>query len=195
MSAEEGAGLGLDIVEICRMEQVLARTPRFRSRVFTVDERAYCEKTANPTVHYATRFAAKQAVLKAMGAHILSGIAMTDIEIIRQPGSRPSVCLRGKARKLAKSLGILEVAVSLSFTHAEAVACALAITSDSVPRAGKQKSPAQELLQSFKEARGILDDLPVRKASDRAGDGTSDAPLGTESAAEPTDYPGSLPGI
>ena len=147
------------------MERVLGRTPRFAQRVFTEDERAYCAKTANPAVHFATRFAAKQAVLKAMGEHAFAGIPLSEVEIVRVPGSRPSVRLHDKARRLAKSLGILEVAVSLSFTHTEAVACAMAITADSVPQAEKPKSPAQELSQSFKEVRGILDDLPTGKAS------------------------------
>ena len=60
----EGAvGLGVDIVEIARMRRILERTPSFREKVFSEEERAYCESTANPEVHYATRFAAKEAVL------------------------------------------------------------------------------------------------------------------------------------
>ena len=64
----EGAvGLGVDIVEIARMRRILERTPSFREKVFSEEERSYCESTANPEVHYATRFAAKEAVLKAAG--------------------------------------------------------------------------------------------------------------------------------
>lgn len=147
------------------MERALGRTPDLVQRVFAEGEREYCAKTANPAVHFATRFAAKQAVLKAMGTHAFAGIPLSEVEIVRVPGSRPSVRLHGKARLLAKSLGILEVAVSLSFTHTEAVACAMAITEDSVPQVEKPKSPAQELSRSFKEVRGILDDLPTAEAS------------------------------
>ena len=61
------AGLGVDIVEIARMEDILRRTPNFKQRVFTEDERAYCESKHNPAVHYALFFAAKEAVAKALG--------------------------------------------------------------------------------------------------------------------------------
>ena len=75
----EGAvGLGVDIVEIARMRRILERTPSFREKVFSEEERSYCESTANPEVHYATRFAAKEAVLKALGTGFSRGIANHD---------------------------------------------------------------------------------------------------------------------
>lgn len=166
--SDDGTGLGLDIVGIDRMERVLQRTPSLRMRVFTEGERGYCDATARPAVHYATRFAAKQAVLKSMGAHIFSGVALRDVEIVRPPHSRPVARLHGRALQLAKRLGVVEVPVSLSFTHDEAVAFAMAITSDSVPSAPAEKDPVKELSAQFKEARAILDDLPTRKVGDGA---------------------------
>ena len=61
------AGIGVDMLEISRMERVLARRPNFARRVFTEEERAYCEKCARPAEHYAARFAAREAVVKALG--------------------------------------------------------------------------------------------------------------------------------
>ncbi|MFR4802503.1 MAG: holo-ACP synthase [Eggerthellaceae bacterium] len=77
-------GLGVDIVEIARMRRVMERTPSFAAKVFTEGERAYCESKANPTTHYAARFAAKEAVCKALGSGILvDGMRMTDVEVVR----------------------------------------------------------------------------------------------------------------
>ncbi|MFZ2756804.1 MAG: 4'-phosphopantetheinyl transferase superfamily protein, partial [Atopobiaceae bacterium] len=59
------AGVGVDIVEIARMDAILRRTPRFRARVFTPEERSYCDARSRPAAHYAARFAAREAVLKA----------------------------------------------------------------------------------------------------------------------------------
>ena len=61
------AGLGVDIVEIPRMEAIVRRSPAFVRKVFTADERAYCDAKHNPAAHYATHFAAKEAVAKALG--------------------------------------------------------------------------------------------------------------------------------
>ena len=64
-------GLGVDIVEIDRMRAALERTPRLKERLFSAEERAYCDKRSRPEVHYALRFAAKEAVLKALGHRLL----------------------------------------------------------------------------------------------------------------------------
>lgn len=156
----EGAvGLGVDIVEIARMKAVLARTPRFATRVFSEDERAYCQSTANPEVHFATRFAAKEAVVKALGTGFSGGIDVRDIEVRRNAKGRPSVALSGRAREIAHEQGIRELPISLSFTHVEAVACAMAITEDSLRAAKKRVDPLEELTKQFKEARSMLDEL------------------------------------
>ena len=77
---EGQVGLGVDIVEIARMRRILERTPRFRERVFSEEERAYCDATANPETHYATRFAAKEAVVKALGTGFSRGIGVRAAE-------------------------------------------------------------------------------------------------------------------
>ena len=136
----EGAvGLGVDIVEIARMRRILERTPSFREKVFSEEERSYCESTANPEVHYATRFAAKEAVLKALGTGFSRGIANHDVEVRRNAKGRPFVVLHGRAKEVADEQGVRELPLSLSYTHTDAVACALAITEESV-RAQEESS-------------------------------------------------------
>ena len=101
----EGAvGLGVDIVEIARMRRILERTPSFREKVFSEEERSYCESTANPEVHYATRFAAKEAVLKALGTGFSRGIANHDVEVRRNAKGRPFVVLHGRAKEVEEGL-------------------------------------------------------------------------------------------
>lgn len=152
-------GLGVDIVEIARMKAILARTSSFARKVFSDDERAYCERTASPEAHFATRFAAKEAVLKALGTGFSGGIGPRDVEVRRNAKGRPYVVLHGEAKRVAAELGVRELPLSLSYTHDEAVACALAITDSSVRASEERKDPVRELTRRFKEARGMLDDL------------------------------------
>ena len=82
-------GLGVDIVEIARMKKILERTPSFARKVFSCEECCYCEDTAAPEVHFATRFAAKEAVVKALGTGFTRGIGVRDIEVKRSSKGRP----------------------------------------------------------------------------------------------------------
>jgi holo-[acyl-carrier protein] synthase len=153
-------GLGIDIVDIDRMKTILHRTPSFPVRIFSEDERAYCDAAARPEAHYATRFAAKEAVLKALGTGFTRGIGPRDIEVKRNAKGQPHVALYGAAKRVADELGVVALPISLSFTHTEAVACAMAITRDSVVAERRRSDPARELTQQFKKMRGLLDELP-----------------------------------
>lgn len=155
-------GLGVDIVEIARMKAILGRTPSFARRVFSEAERAYCDGKPTPETHYATRFAAKEAVVKALGTGFSEGIGVRDIEVRRTAKGRPYVVLTGRAREIARELGVREIPISLSFTHTEAVACAMAITDDAVSAAKKRVDPMEELTRRFKDARAMLDELPTK---------------------------------
>ena len=159
---EGSVGLGVDLVEIERMKRILNRTKSFSKRVYTTGEREYCESTAQPHVHYATRFAAKEAVLKALGTGFAFGIAPADVEVQRNQYGRPIVQLHRKAAEIATKQGVREIPISLSYTHDEAVACAMAITAESVRVAEERIDPMEELAKQFKEARSLLDDLPVQ---------------------------------
>ena len=128
----EEVGLGVDIVEIARMRKIIERSPAFVEKVYSAAERAYCDSHAHPEVHYATRFAAKEAVLKALGTGFSEGIGWLDVEVRRTSKGRPYVVLTGRAREVAREQGVREIPLSLSYTHTDAVACAMAITEESV---------------------------------------------------------------
>lgn len=152
-------GLGVDIVEIARMETILTRTPNFSFRVFTDAERAYCEAHHKPAVRYATHFAAKEAVLKALGTGFSEGIGFTDVEVSHDDAGKPIAVLHGKAKEKAESLAILEIPLSLSRTKETAVANAIAVTAAARPVIEEKITPAQELAMRFRELRNMLDDL------------------------------------
>lgn len=164
-------GLGVDIVEIARMRKILARTESFAEKVFSEAERAYCDGKTAPEVHYATRFAAKEAVVKALGTGFSEGIGVRDIEVRRTSKGRPYVVLTGRAREVARERGVREIPISLSYTHTEAVACAMAITEDAVNAAQRRVDPMEELAKQFKEVRGMLDELPTTGVEDAGANG------------------------
>lgn len=157
--APDAVGLGVDVVEVARLEAILKRTPSFAEKVFSPEERAYCDGTSNRAAHYATRFAAKEAVLKALGTGFSEGIAYRDVEVQRNAKGRPVVALHGRAQEIAAQMGVREMPLSISYTHTEGVACALAITEKSVEAQEKRKDPMEELAAQFKEARFFLDEI------------------------------------
>lgn len=148
-------GLGVDIVEIDRMAAALERRPRLKERIFSAEERRYCDKRNRPEVHYALRFAAKEAVLKALGSGF-AGMKFTDVEVVRDASGRPTPRLGGRAAELAAELGVIEMHLSLSYTHTTAVASAVAITSHPEPAAA---DPAKLRAAAFKDARDLFHDL------------------------------------
>jgi len=102
------------------------------------------------------RFAAKEAVLKALGTGF-SGMRFTDVEVVRDAGGRPVPRVSGRAKEVADELGVVELHLSLSYTHTTAVASAVAITA---PREiDARPDPAKQRAAAFKDARALLDDL------------------------------------
>ena len=152
-------GIGNDIIEIARVERALKRTPRMAQRLFTDEERAYCERTARPAQHYAGRFAAREAVLKALGTGFSQGIGLKDVSVTRDESGRPQVLLAGRAAEVAAEQGVLEIALSLSFTRDTPVANAVAMTEAARPHRDEARDPDRELAASFKEARSVIDEL------------------------------------
>jgi holo-[acyl-carrier protein] synthase len=151
-------GLGVDIVEIDRMQLALTRHPRMKERVFSDAERAYCEKRGRPEVHYALRFAAKEAVLKALGTGF-SGMRFRDVEVARDERGRPTPVLHGRAREYAESIGVTEMHLSLSFTQATAVASAVVLVGDPTPRPEPPLTQKEQVAAMFKTSRKLLDEL------------------------------------
>ena len=119
---EFGAGCGLDLVEVARLERALARHPALEQRLFTPAEIAYCRSRGRPALHLAARFAAKEAVGKLLGSGVLS---WREIELTGGP--LPRVALSGRTLALAAERGIVKVQVSLSHVDSLAGACAVAI--------------------------------------------------------------------
>jgi holo-[acyl-carrier protein] synthase len=119
-------GIGVDLCEVDRMRAALERTPTLRDRIFTGREQAYCEDRRDPTERYAARFAAKEAVLKAMGVGI-GACGWHEIEVARAESGAPSILLHGRARALADERGIRSWLLTMTHTHrlAEAIAVAL----------------------------------------------------------------------
>jgi holo-[acyl-carrier protein] synthase len=110
-------GVGIDLLEIDRLERALERHPRLAARVFTSGERDYAAARARPALHLAARFAAKEAVIKALG---LSGGGLSEIEVIA--GEPPTVRLSGRAASAANG-----GRVKISLTHSRDYAAAVAI--------------------------------------------------------------------
>ena len=142
------------------MEEILRRTPSFSERMFTDEERSYCDSSSRPSAHYACRFAAREAILKALGTGFGQGVGRKDVSVSRDQFGRPLAVLSGRAEQIARERGIVEVALSLSFTTDLAIANAMAITDDArpKPKAAKQDEKAR-IAQSFRDARGVLDEL------------------------------------
>ena len=119
-------GTGIDIVEIARFRKVLARAgERFLTRVFTDDEQRFCLKRKDPGPHFAVRFAAKEAVFKALGTGWAKGVTWLDVEILREEQGAPFVLLHGAAQEIAALKGVGRV--HLSLTHTDNWAAATAI--------------------------------------------------------------------
>jgi holo-[acyl-carrier protein] synthase len=121
-------GIGTDIVETARVAGMFERhEDAFAERVFTSAEQAYCSFYKQPAERYAGRWAAKEAVLKALGTGWSGGIGWRDVEIVNEASGKPICHLSGAARQHAAHLGIAEIQVTLSHCAAYAVAFAVAI--------------------------------------------------------------------
>ncbi len=120
-------GIGTDIVECLRIAQMIERHGElFISRVYTPHEIQYCQSRKLATQHYAGRWAAKEAVLKAIGTGWRRGISWRDVEIFNEAGGQPTVQLHGGAREISERLGIIEMQISISHCRSHATAFALA---------------------------------------------------------------------
>src|SRR5262245_6383845 len=110
-SGVEGViGVGVDLVEVQRVQDVLTRHPdRFPARVFTPAETAYCQRGAHAAERFAARYAAKEAVMKALGTGWNHGVTFKDIEVTRQSSGAPGIRLAGTAREVAARLGVKRI--------------------------------------------------------------------------------------
>ena len=122
------AGIGIDVVEVDRIELAIARQGEaFLRKLFTEAERSYCEKQARPALHFAARFAAKEAVSKALGTGIGGQAGWLDLEVVRAESGAPKMLFHGAAADFLSAAGIAEVQVSLTHARDYAAANAVAI--------------------------------------------------------------------
>ena len=119
-------GIGIDVVQNDRIRDSIERFgDRFLNRIYTQGEIDYCKKCSQPEIHYAARFAAKEAAFKALGTGWAAGVKWKDVEIERLPSGKPELHLHGEALNRAVSAGAGRFHVSL--THDQLVSCAVVI--------------------------------------------------------------------
>jgi len=109
-------GIGIDVVEIRRIRQLARRHATFLSRTFAPVELHHCQAKANPFPHLAARFAAKEAVFKALGTGWSVGLQWTDITVENNAAGKPAIRLSGAAKRLAEHLGAHKIHLSLTHT-------------------------------------------------------------------------------
>lgn len=118
-------GTGIDIIEVERIRSVLERDTGFRDKIFTPEEIRYCESKKNKYQHYAARFSAKEALMKAIGTGWRFGIRFADIEVFHNDLGQPQIRVSGKANEMLSDLSISKIHVSLS--HLKELATAIVI--------------------------------------------------------------------
>jgi holo-[acyl-carrier protein] synthase len=118
-------GLGIDNVDIPRMEKIISKDNLFRDRVFTLAEIEYCTKQASPAKSFAARFAAKEAFVKALGIGFIGNLEFAQVEVRLDTLGKPSINLLGEAALIAKEKQLTNIHISL--THSDTIASAVVI--------------------------------------------------------------------
>ncbi len=120
-------GIGVDLISVERIQKAMERSgERFKNRVFTTIEQAYCEAMKLKYQHYAARFAAKEAVMKSFGIGWSKGVAWTDIEVINLDSGQPTIKLHGRVAEIAREKNASIVHVTISHQGGYAIATAVA---------------------------------------------------------------------
>ena len=110
-------GVGIDVIQNDRIRDSIARFgPRFLNRIYTQTEIDYCANCGDPAIHYAARFAAKEAGMKAIGTGWKRGVRWKDLEVANLPSGRPTLRLHGEAAKIAERLGVKSILLSITHT-------------------------------------------------------------------------------
>ena len=117
--------IGIDIVPISKVEELISKYKNHLTEIYTEKEIAYCSGKKNAEGLFAARFAAKEAVLKALGLGLGKGIECTDVETLSTNSGKPVVCLHGRVKEIAGKRQVEEIKISLSHCERYAVAQAL----------------------------------------------------------------------
>lgn len=124
-------GIGIDLVPISRMRRIMERwQDRFVTRIFTPDEIAYCRARKDPAPHFAARFAAKEAGLKALGTGLSLGVSWLELEVRRERGGPPILMLSGRSREVAQARGADRMLLALTHDGDYAIAQAMLVADD-----------------------------------------------------------------
>jgi holo-[acyl-carrier protein] synthase len=119
-------GIGIDVVQNDRIQDSIERFgDRFLNRIYTEAETVYCRNCANPAIHFAARWAAKEAAFKALGTGWSAGVKWKDVEVERLASGKPELHLYGEALAVATSMGVKRFLVSL--THDQLISCAVVV--------------------------------------------------------------------
>ena len=111
-------GIGIDLIEVSRIESALSRWgDRFEGRVFTEKEMLYCNSKKDRAQRLACRFAAKEALLKALGTGWRNGTDWKEIEVVNDKLGKPSICLCGRTEELSQQLGVKNILLSITSTE------------------------------------------------------------------------------
>lgn len=121
-------GIGVDIIEIERIKKSLKRFPdQFEEKVFTQNEIDYCRSKADPSKHFAGRFAVKEAVMKSLGRGMGHSIDWKDMEVLNKESGQPVLRIQGRGKDLFDSLRLKEILISISHSKSHAVGQAIAV--------------------------------------------------------------------
>ncbi len=123
----EVVGLGVDLVDVERVEAILGKRKTFRQRVFTPEEIEYCESQGSPAACYAARWAAREACRKALGG--ITDMGWKDVSVRRDSSGPPRLRLRGSSKRRASELGVSEILLTLTHERKMAAAFCLAVRS------------------------------------------------------------------
>jgi holo-[acyl-carrier protein] synthase len=118
-------GTGIDIIEVDRIAHRVGKDNGFREFVFSQEEMNYCDSKAARFEHYAARFAAKEAFLKAVGKGWESGLKWNEIEVVKEENGKPGIRITGHTKKILSPMGIRVIHVSLSHIKSMATACVI----------------------------------------------------------------------
>jgi len=137
-------GIGIDLVRIGRMREVIARwEDRFLRRVFTNGEIAYCRARRDPAQHFAARFAAKEAGLKALGTGLRLGVSWRELEVRRERGQAPTLVLSGRSREIGRARGGQRMLLALTHEGDYALAQAMLVDDDGTDATPTLRAPAR----------------------------------------------------
>ncbi|MEO6463365.1 MAG: holo-ACP synthase, partial [Candidatus Eisenbacteria bacterium] len=160
----------IDLVEVERIERALLKGDRFMRRLYTASEIAYCTRHKEPARHFAARFAAKEAGMKALGTGWSNGVAWKDFEVRLDPRGRPLLTITGRAAEMARAMGTTHSVVSLA--HDGGMATAVVIFEGEANPAAENwltGRAAIDLPQSEEMIAELIDQTPGIKAAPETG--------------------------